>query len=297
MTGTAALLGCGRQDSPSPGLNLARSTLATRLPALDGRAAGSRFKLGLSAYSFRKDLEAGMSLQEFIDYCAEQNLDGVELTSYYFANTDREYLCDLRRRATVNGLCITGTPVGNTFCLPPGPERDREIQHVQQWIDHAATLGAQTVRIFGGEPPAGVTVERALEWTVQSCRKVAEFAAQRGVILGLENHGGITSTARQLSDIIELVDSPWLGINLDSGNFKEQSYHQMEQVAALAVTCQVKAKLIETHGEKSAADFARILRILRDAEFRGPVLLEYEGPDQPREAVPPLLKALREAMA
>ena len=79
--------------------------------AIPQRLAGSKFKLSLAAYSFRRELSGtkpAMTLDDFIDYCAKQRLDATELTSYYFRRTDKPYLLGLRRRAYVNGLAISG---------------------------------------------------------------------------------------------------------------------------------------------------------------------------------------------
>ena len=100
--------------------------LAAMLPGLRGR-----LKLSLAAYSMRKYLDLKnptMTLEEFIKKCDEWGTDGVELTEYYFAKpiTD-EYIRKIKRATIAAGLAITGTPVGNTFTLPPGEARDKQI--------------------------------------------------------------------------------------------------------------------------------------------------------------------------
>jgi sugar phosphate isomerase/epimerase len=264
-----------------------------------GRLPGSSLKLSCAAYSFRDQLggsSPSLTLEEFVDFCARQDLDAVELTSYYFRDTAPEYLARLRRRAYVNGLAISGTPVGNNFCHPPGPERAKEVQHVKTWIDHVVRLGSQAIRVFSGGAPKGRTEEEARAWAIECLREVAAYAGERGILLGLENHGGITSTADGLLALVRGVDSPWLGVNLDTGNFSVDPYGEMEKAAPYAVSVQVKVKVRGPGGKPEDADFARVVRILREAGYRGYLALEYEEAEEPMAAVPRHLKALREAL-
>ncbi len=278
----------GAADQPA-----AVSKISDRLP-------GSHLPLSLAAYSFRKELsgkEPEMTLDDFVDFCARQGLDATELTSYYFRRTDAEYLCSLRRRAAVNGLAISGTPVGNDFCKAPGPEREAQIAHVKQWIDHVAVLGSQTIRVFAGRISKGVSEEQARAWCIEGLKEVAEYAGQRGILLGLENHGGITATVEQLLALVRGVDSPWLGVNLDTGNFHQRVYESLEAAAPWAVSCQVKVETREGRDPPQKTDFRRVATILRNAGYRGWVALEYEAREPACEAVPRYLEELRRALA
>jgi sugar phosphate isomerase/epimerase len=265
------------------------------------RVAGHGFLLSCSAYSFR-DLLPGrrtdprMSLEAFIDFCAAQGLAGVELTSYFFPRTDPEYLLSLKRRAFLNGLVITGTPVGNNFCLPPGSERDAQLQLVRDWVDRAALLGAPCVRIFAGSAPRGGSEAEARGWCLECLSIACGHASGKGVVLALENHGGIVSGAEQLVSLVEAVRSPWLGVNLDTGNFDatgKDPYEEVERAAHLAVVVQLKVEMPTKEGRKAAADLGRLLDILRRASYRGAIALEYEAAEDPLKAVPRHLAELR----
>jgi len=267
------------------------------LGQIPGRRKNARIGLSLAAYSFRDALTAipaRMTLEQFVDFCADQDLEGTELTSYYFPDTDPQRLADLRRQATVNGLTITGTPIRNNFCQPPGVDRDKDLEHVRRWIKVAAQLGSQTIRLFAGD--ADVPLAEKQAWCIDCLRIVAEDAARHGVVLAIENHGGITQTAEQLLTLIRGVDSRWVGVNLDTGNFGHDAYEQMALVAPHAVACQVKVKLPDADGRKVEADFDRIVSILRKAQYRGFATLEYEE-GRPLEEVPQYLQKLRGALA
>ncbi len=269
-----------------------KSSIADRKP-------GSSMQLSLAAYSFRKQLSGTkptMTMEQFIDYCVDQDLPATELTEYFFRSKDPAHLCALRRRAHVNGLTVSGAPCGNNFCLPPGPKRSQQITHVKRWIDNVALLGAQTIRVFAGNVQKGTTEEQARKWAIEGLKECAEYAGSKGILLALENHGGITALADGLLGLVRGVDSPWLGINLDTGNFHTRVYESLEKVAPYAVSVQVKVETREGKGPHQPTDYARIVKILENAGYRGFVALEYEAKEDPFVAIPKHLAALRAAL-
>lgn len=265
------------------------------------RRGGPQMQLSLAAYSFRKyftDYRRGgatakkgvWGLEDFVDLCAEYGLPGTELTSYYVPEPlpDR-YLQRLRRRALLAGLTVSGTAIGNTFTHPAGSDRDKEIAYTKLWIDRAADMGAPTIRIFAGNLQKGTTEAQARQLTIDAIRECCEYAGRKGVILALENHGGIVSTADQLLSIVREIDSEWFGVNWDSGNFhSDDAYGELKAIAPYAVTAQIKTKV----GGKPA-DLARVVKVLQDVNYRGWVALEYEDEEEPKVAVPRYLSELR----
>jgi len=273
------------------------------------RNGSTHMKLSLAAYSFHRLLprswtaetiaDAKMTLEDFIDFCAEQNLDGTELTSYYFPqDVTNEYLMGLKERTFRLGLDISGTAIGNDFCVPPGPLRDRQLMLMKAWIDHAATMGAPVIRIFAGRVPRGENEDAAIARCAEAINESLEYAATKGVFLALENHGGITSNPETMLKIVAQVsDSPWFGINFDSGNFRtDDPYGDLEKIAPYTINAQIKIS-VSPGGEKEPADFARLIGILDRAHYRGYVVLEYEGAEEPRQAIPGYLATLRELIS
>ena len=147
------------------------------------------------------------------------DVDGVELTAYYFPSTDDAYLYTLKRQCYLLGLQVSAAAVGNRFTDPDPGERAAQIEYVKDWVDISVKLGAPCLRLFAGGTPEGHSEAAARQWTIDGLKECAEYAAPRGVLLALENHGGITSTADQVIDLITSVDSEWVGVNLDTGNF------------------------------------------------------------------------------
>jgi sugar phosphate isomerase/epimerase len=265
------------------------------------RNGAPKFKFSLAAYSYRDLLTAKpatATLEDFIRDCAAMGLEGTELTSYYFpAEPTNEYLCGLKRLAFELGLDVSGTAVGNDFCYPPGEKRDREIANVKRWIDHAAVLDAPVIRIFSGNAKEGQSIEEAHRLAVAGMEECCAAAGEKGVMLALENHGGLTATADGMLTLVRDVQSPWFGVNLDTGNFRTADpYGDLAKLAPYAVNVQVKV-VTQAEGEaKKPADFSRIAKMLTDSGYRGYVVLEFEEDEDPRIACPRHLTELRDAL-
>jgi sugar phosphate isomerase/epimerase len=277
---------------------VSRANAATPIDPIK-RNGKSKMKLSLAAYSFRDQLtgkkQPNWTLDDFIDFCAAQGLEGTELTGYYFPKeVTPEYLAHLKHKTFLLGLDVSGTAIANVFTHPPGAERDKQIAHVNQWIDYAAGFGAPVIRIFSGDVPKGRTEAEAIGWFVECVEQCCRHAGEQGVFLALENHGGISIPAKRLIAIAQQVRSPWFGINLDTGNFtSEDPYAEMAAVAPYAINVQVKTELKPAKSTKQPADLARIVKILRDANYRGYVALEYEAAEDANAAVPRHLAELR----
>jgi len=283
---------------------LALGTLGLATPALQAAGPVKRngkphMKLSLAAYSYRDyltgKLQPKMTLDEFIGLCADLGLDGTELTSYYFPeNFDQAYLVSLKQKTFRLGLDISGTAIANDFCLPPGETRDKSLAHTRLWIDHAALMGAPVIRIFAGNVPQGDSDQAAIERCAAGINESLKYAAQKGVCLALENHGGITTRPEQMIEIIKRVDeSPWFGVNFDGGNFRSADpYADLAKIAPYAINVQIKADIFRDNTREDT-DFAKVIGILRDAGYRGYVVLEYESAEDPRTGVPRHIETLR----
>src|SRR5271157_6038311 len=193
------------------------------------------------------------------------------------------------------GLDISGTAVMNDFCLPPGPNRDKELQHVRTWIDHSAELDAPTVRILSGNWLQGTPDDELAKRVIQAIENLMPHAIARGVTLALENHGGgVTTTADELLRIVRAVKGANFGVNLDTGNFHgADPYAEIAQVAPYAVNVQVKTEIRRKGRSKEAADLSRTIGILREARYSGYVVLEYNASEDAMTAVPRYIKLLR----
>lgn len=266
------------------------------------RTKPSRLKLSIAAYSYRQYLGSKppkMSMFDFVDLAADLGLDAVEPTSYWFPeNVGDDYLHRLKLHAFQLGLDISGTAIRNDFCLHPGPRRDQDLAHVRAWIDRACELDAPVIRVFGGNVPKGDSEDAAVARVIDGLNSVLPYAEKKGVVLALENHGGITATPAQLFRLIKPIRSPNFGVNLDTANFRtEDPYADIAKLAPYAVNVQVKTEIAPKGREKEDADLARIVSILKEAKYSGYVVLEYEAAEDPLKAIPGHVKTLRSLIA
>jgi sugar phosphate isomerase/epimerase len=268
------------------------------------RTGKPKLKLSLAAYSFRqwldlkKPAKPAMVLADFIDFAAAQEIDAVELTAYYFAETTPEYLASLKSRATRLGLDVSGTAVGNNFCTPDPAKLKTEIANVKAWVEHTSRLGGKAIRIFAGTVAKGDDEDKARERAVAAIQEACDHAAKYGIFLALENHGGITATADQLLAIVKAVKHDHFGVNLDSGNFHTADpYGDLERIAPYAVNAQVKTEIRAAGKPVEEADLPRLVEILRKANYRGYVALEYEAKEDAKVAVPRHLTTLKRLLA
>lgn len=268
-----------------------------------GRTRPSHLKLSLAAYSYRQFLQGEskrIDLFDFANLAADMGLDAIEPTSYYFPpNVDKDYLHRLKLHAFTIGLDISGTAVGNNFCLPPGPERDKQLALVRTWVDNAAELDAPVIRIFAGSVPRGGNEAEAIARCIEGIEQSLTYAAEKGVALALENHGGITATPQQILGIVKAIKAPRgnFGVNLDTGNFHgADPYAELVELAPYAINVQMKSEIQPNGGKKVPADLARMVGILREARYSGYVVLEYEASEGPFETIPGIIKEMRALM-
>jgi sugar phosphate isomerase/epimerase len=274
---------------------------ASASPAIEPirRQGRPLFRLGLAAYSFRQALDLRrkpptMTLDGFIDLAASMPFDAVELTEYYFSETTPRYLGSLKGRCTRLGLDVSGTAIRTDFCVNNATRLKEEIDKAKRWIEHTSRLGGKTMRIFGGTVVKPDTEERARRQCIDAIQEVCEHAGQFGVYAALENHGGITGTSEQMLALVRTIKSDWFGVNLDTGNFRTKDpYADLARLAPYAVVVQMKTE-ITRDGKNEEADLKRLFQMLRTANYRGYVVLEYEAAEDAKVAVPRYARVMRE---
>lgn len=288
----------GITASAAAALASAAAVPSGAMPAPE-RIGKPRFKVGCCAYSYRQRLQgASYTLLDFLETCADLNLDGVELTSYYFPRSiTPAYLNKLSHRAFLLGLEVAGTAVGNRFTVPPGPERDKQIALVKQWIRYSADLGAHCLRVFAGELPGGVDVPTGRKWVIECLEACLPTAAENGVILAMENHHGVVNDGALTLAILNAISSEWFGLKWDCANYQTRDpFVDLAETAPYAVTTHVKTEMAPS-GRKQPADLSRVLSLLRAVNYRGYLFLEYEAAEDATTAVPKALAAIQKVAA
>lgn len=257
----------------------------------------SRLRSAICAYSFRNELQKKtMKYEDLVHLAVDLGVDGLDLTVYWFPSTEDSFLLPLRRLAYRSGVELYSISVRSDLCKPDAEGQASELTSLKKWVDVAAKLGAGHIRVFGGNVPKGRTEDEAAGWVASILQRAGEYAGSSGVILGLENHGGITLQADRIIQIIRKVDSPWVAMNLDTGNFRDDSYAQIEKCVPYAANVQVKEN-IRNNGTTEPSDWKRIIDMLRKGGYKGYLALEYEEKEPAPAAVPRLIAKLQKLIA
>jgi sugar phosphate isomerase/epimerase len=271
-------------------------------------------RIAVSTYSFWQFRENDKpSIENCIDQAAEMGFDGVDILQVQMEKDTAEYLRGLKRRAMIDGLDLCCLSTHQGFVSPDQQKRRLNIDKTIHSIELAYELGIGCMRVNTGtwgtskdfddlmahrgieQPIQGYTDEDAYPWVIDSLGECARRAEQCGVVLGLENHWGLGRTPEGLMRIVKAVNSPWLQMLLDTGNFLENPYDKLKMLTQWAVLVQAKTYYGGGLWYTLDLDYPRIGRILRQGGFKGYVSLEFEGKQDFHIAVPKSLQVLRNA--
>jgi L-ribulose-5-phosphate 3-epimerase len=274
-----------------------------------------RNKIGVSTYSFWQfnGPKENSPIEDCIDKAAIMGFDGIEFLLMQMQSEDNSYLQKLKRRAFHAGLDIMGFSTHQGFVYPDKKTRDEEIAKTVRQIELAYQLGIPTMRLNTGrwnttksfddlmankgiEPIlAGYTLDQGFEWVIDAIGQCIPTAEKCGVVLGLENHWGLGRTAAGVLRIVDAIDSPWLQITSDTGNFLEDQYEQLEMMAPKTFLIQAKTYFGGGKWYTLDIDYNRVAAIFRKVDYRGYVSIEFEGNEDPKTAVPKSLELVRKA--
>ena len=254
-------------------------------------------KLGCCSWSYHRALKARrITFQDWLRRCAEElQVGGVDLIAEQIPCRTKRGWLETKKRCTDLQLTIASLSPSNDFGRPSARQRQAQVDRVNRWIEVACLLGAPCVRIFAGWPPRGQAV--AL-WPkmVQCIRRVATTAARTGITLVVEPHdaGGFLSTSARTLALIRELDSPWVRINLDTGNYQDPDlYAGLEASMPYAPHVVAKVHDLSPDGEAVGFDYGKIFSMLTRHRYHGFVTLEYEGTQDELTCVPRAVAMLR----
>jgi sugar phosphate isomerase/epimerase len=274
-----------------------------------------RNKIGVSTYSFWQfnGPKENSSIEDCIEKAVTMGFDGIEFLLMQMQSEENSYLQKLKRQAFHAGLDIMGFSTHQGFVYPDKKTRDDEVVKTIHQIELAYQLGIPTMRLNTGrwnttksfddlmankgiEPNlTGYTDDQGFEWVIDSIAQCIPTAEKCGVVLGLENHWGLGRTADGVLRIVDAINSPWLQITSDTGNFLEKQYEQLEKMAPKTFLIQAKTYYGGGKWYTLDIDYKRVSEIFRKADYRGYVSIEFEGNEDPMTAVPKSLELIREA--
>jgi sugar phosphate isomerase/epimerase len=265
------------------------------------RQPGVKLKLGLNAYSFNAPLKAGtMTLADAVTFCAENGVDALDATGYYFPGYPAvpldDFVYGLKRTAFLNGVAISGTGVRNNFATADEAARKRDVQMVRDWIVVASKLGAPVIRVFSGpDRPAGYTFDQAIDWMVSDFKECASFGKEHGVVVGLQQHNDFLKTAAETIRVIQSVDSEWFGSILDIGSLRSSDpYAEIEKLLPYAISWQIKEEVAH-NGKPEPVDLVRIKALIDSHGYRGYLPFEALSQGDARPAIKAFLAKIRAA--
>lgn len=300
-------------------MNLTRRTMMLA-PVAAGAAApavaaasGAHTKLAVSTYSYWHFRGPRYPVEKVVEDAARLGFEGVEVLHRQMGDDSTAAAGKIKRLAWTLGLSLPMLSIHQDFVSPDAGEREKNIAHTRKCIELAAALGCPAMRLNSGrwktiksfddlmkvkgdEPPLpGYKEADALNWCIESIRACLAVAEKEGVVMALENHWGLTTSIDNLLKIHGAVNSPWLGINLDTGNYPGDAYAGIERLAPQANIVQAKTYYGGGEWYTLDLDYKRIAGILKKAGYRGWVSLEMEGKEDPAVAVPKSLAVLRDA--
>ena len=276
---------------------------------------GDKLKLGVSTYSYWHFKSERVPIEHVIEEAAKLELDGIEILHQQMASEDTPYLQKLKRHAFIHGLDLYALSIHQGFVSPEENTRQKNINHTIHCLRLAHELGIPSIRLNSGrwgtvgsfdelmkvegqEPPLpNHTEDEAFDWVISSIEKCLPDAEKYGVIMGLENHWGLTCTPEGVNRIVNAIDSDWLKVTMDCGNFLTDPYEKLEQIASDAVLVHAKTYYGEGEWYTLDLDYARIGEILRKVEFKGYISIEFERKADAHTGVPQSVDMLRSAIS
>lgn len=272
------------------------------------RAAATKpepFKIGLAQWSLNKRFLKRPGAEpldnlEFAKIARSVGIDGIEYVNQMFKDKakDQTYLGEMRKRAASEGvksLLIMCDGEGN-LGAPQEAQRAKTVENHLKWLDAASFLGCHSIRVNAASD-GKLSWDEQAKLAADGLHKLCVEGDKRGLWVVVENHGGLSSNGRWLTQVMKLADHKRVGILPDFGNFyinrqTSEMYNPYqglrefmpwvkESVSAKAYDWDTGAGKFYTEDRREKSemtiDFERLLRIVTGAGFRGYVSIEYEG--------------------
>ena len=278
--------------------------------------------IGVSTYSFWQFNGRETPIEYCIEKASEFGFDGVELLLIQMESEENSYLQKIKKRAFDTGLDIMGLSTHQSFVSPDPLKRKENIELTKHQIEIAHSLGIPTIRIntgrWGTTKPIGdksefdvlmdnkgvesviegYTEDDGFKWVIDSIAECIPTAEKNGVVLGLENHWGLGLTSKGVMKIVNAINSPWLSVTLDTGNFFDNREVQLKELAPH--TCLIQAKTYYGGAKWPAfneinIDYPAIGELMRSNNYKGYISLEFEGNADANIAIPQSLELLRKS--
>ena len=243
------------------------------------------FKISLAQWTINPELKSGkVDNLDFAKVAHNHGIHAIEYVNQFFMDKakDTAYLGEMKKRATdlgIKSLIIMCDREGN-IGDPDEKKRNQTVENHRKWLDAAKALGCHSIRVNAGS--AG-SWEEQVNLASDGLAKLTAFGAEQGLNVIVENHGGLSSNADWLAEVITKVDHDRCGTLPDFGNFRIKdgesydSYEGIKKLMPWAKGVSVKDTVWDSSSNQSALDYDRMLKIVLDADFRGYCGIEHGG--------------------
>lgn len=244
------------------------------------------FDISLAEWSLHRALKAGQL--DHLDFprvaWRDFGIEAIELVNTFFKDKarDQKYLAEFKRRSDDLGVRILLIMCDHEGALGDADNslRHQAVENHRPWLDAAKFLGCHSIRV---NAHSNGTEYEQLESVADGLRRLSGYAAELGLNVLVENHGGFSSDGRWVATLIKKVDLPNCGTLPDFGNFKladgteYDRYQGVAEMMPFAKAVSAKAQEFDADGNEARIDYRRMLHIVLDAGYNGYVGVEYSG--------------------
>ncbi|MGQ9454225.1 MAG: sugar phosphate isomerase/epimerase family protein [Armatimonadota bacterium] len=244
--------------------------------------------LSCDTYSLRTYISEGK-----LDYLSvpaklkELGIPGVAFNDIWMKSYDISYLDQIKKACADAGIKITGLICEGNMATLDDEAWNKQIETNEQKMRAAAYLGASIVRLnLGGLGEEAKDDTINAERVIAAFKKLLPLAKELNIKMTIENHGGVSKKADTILKIIKATDPEWVGACLDFGNWPDEiRYSECEKLAPYAYHVHAKTHTFNDQGEDTNKDYKRLLQILKNANYKYAVSIEYEGPEDQIEGI------------
>ncbi len=264
------------------------------------------FKISLAQWSLHRTINKGeLSPLDFAQKANELGFEGIEYVSFlyqpYLTTGDnpqvamQALLDTLKSKSEIYGvknLLIMVDREGNLAISDEG-ERNQSVESHKKWIDAAAFLGCHSIRVnLNGTTEVNEWVSNSID----ALKKLSTYGQSKNINVIVENHGGLSSNAKLLNQVISSVGMSNCGTLPDFGNFcikreegiqggetpcieEYDKYKGTQELMEYAKAVSAKSNVFDENGDESNINYEKMLQIVKNAGYTGYIGVEYEGSD------------------
>jgi sugar phosphate isomerase/epimerase len=293
---------------------------AAALPGLSS-AQGKEppFRISLAEWSLHRAIREGKLDNRDFAKTAKQDygIDAIEYVNQLWGERnewmakakDKAYVGELKKRAEDLGVKTLLIMCDNPGFMGDADEAKR-LAHVEShyaWVECAKELGCHSIRV-NARSVAKLAPEEQQKLVADGLRRLSEFAAQHGLNVIVENHGGLSSDGKWLSGVMKLVDKKNCGTLPDFGNFRVSEgqeydrYQGVDELMPFAKAVSAKTHDFDEQGNETHTDYFKMMElVVKKHGYHGYCGIEYEGSKLSEaegiKASKKLLERVREKMA